>query len=334
MGMIKMLETFRNTHINRRISPHPLRKALAITACAAAGLIALAVPAAATQAAAGAPTAVPPNQAPRSAVALAFDPVGAGFAFYRGVDNAVYMRTFTGTSRTWSAQSRIGGVIVGAPAAATGRITVIVAARGTNNALWLRWMKGGTWGKWTSWGGVLTSSPAISATVDGRIDVFVRGTDRAVWTRTLPAGGTLTRWRSLGGRVTTAPAVPNTLTEVYAAGTDHAVWVKFPGSAWKSLGGRTYSAPALGYIPQSNGGIVLVRGTDNALWENGVGGGGSTGWRKIGRTLIDAPTAAGTRVPNTYMMVGIIGTDHALWTATSPGWMTWSGFTRAWIPQG
>ena len=43
----------------------------------ATGLIGLAaVPAAAAQAAAGAPAAVPPNQAPRSAVALAFDPAG------------------------------------------------------------------------------------------------------------------------------------------------------------------------------------------------------------------------------------------------------------------
>jgi hypothetical protein len=333
MGMIKMLETSRNTHINWRISPHPLRKALAITACAAAGLIGLAVPAAATQVAAGAPTAVPPNQAPRSAVALAFDPAGAGFAFYRGVDNAVYMRTFSGTGPTWSAQSRIGGGVIGAPAAAVARTTVVVAARGTNNALWLRMMHNGTWGKWTSWGGVLTSSPAISGTSDGRIDAFARGTDGAVWTRALPAGGTLTRWRSMGGRVTTAPAVPNTLREVYAAGTDHAVWVNF-GSGWKSLGGRTYSAPALGYIPQSNGGIVLVRGTDNALWGKVVTGGpGPSSWRKIGGTLIDAPTAAGTRVPDTYIIVGVIGTDHALWTSTSHG-NSWSGFTRAWVPQG
>jgi len=74
----------RNTHINRRISSRPLWKALAVTACAAGGLIGLAVSAAATQAAVGAPSAVPPNQASRSAVALAFDPAGAGFAFYRG----------------------------------------------------------------------------------------------------------------------------------------------------------------------------------------------------------------------------------------------------------
>ena len=331
-----MIGISQETHIKWRLSPHPLRKALAVTACVAGGLLGLAtVPAAAAQAAAGTPAAAPPNQAPRSTVALAFDPAGAGFAFYRGADTAVYLRTFSGTGPAWSAQSRVGGVIVGAPAAAVAGTTVVVAARGTDNALWLRMMRHGTWGSWTSWGGVLTSSPAISGTADGRIDVFARGADLAVWTRTLPGGGALTPWRSIGGRVTTAPAVPNTLTEVYAAGTDHAVWV-YTGSGWRSLGGRTYSAPAVGYIPQSNGGFVLVRGTDNALWGNGIGGGGSTGWRKIGSRLItDSPAAAGTREPAPHMIAAVIGTDHAVWTTMYPvSNGSWSAFTRAWVPEG
>ena len=273
---------------------------------------------------------MPPDQAPRSAVALAFDPAGAGFAFYRGADNAVYTRTFSGPGPAWSAQSRVGGVITGAPAAAVARTTVVVAARGTDNALWLRMMHNGTWGDWASWGGALSSSPAVSGTADGRIDVFARGTDLAVWTRTLPAGGALTPWRSIGGRVTTAPAVPNTLAEVYAAGTDHAVWVN-SGSGWKSLGGRTYSAPAVGYLPQSNGGIVYVRGTDNALWGQGAPSGPvPASWRKIGGKLTDAP-AAETREPAIRAIVGVIGADHALWT--TPG--AWSNtFTRAWAPVG
>ena len=324
-----MFKTCRTTHINRRISSHLLRKALVAITCTAAVLLGLAaVPAAVTQANAGVPRTVPPNQAPRSAVALAFDPTGAGFAFYQSQDNAVYWRSFS--TSTWSAQSGLGGNIVGAPAAAVARTTVIVAARGTNNALWLRMMHNGTWGRWTSWGGALSASPAISGTSDGRIDVFVRGTDHAIWTRTLPFGGALTPWKSIGGRVTTAPAVPNGLTEVYAAGTDHAIWANF-GSGWKRLGGRTYSAPAIGYIPQSNGAFVYVRGTDNALWGNAIGGGASSGWRKIGGKLIDAPTAAGTREPEPHTIVAVIGTDHAVWT-TSGGWS--NTFTRAWVPQG
>jgi hypothetical protein len=332
--MMKMAES-RDKNLKWRFSPHQLRKALAVTACTAAALTGLAAAPGAAAQAPGAAAAVPPAQAPRSAVALAFDPAGTGFAFYRGVDKAVYMRTFRGTRPTWSAQSRLGGGIVGAPAAAVAGTTVIVAARGTDNALWLRMRHNGTWGRWTSWGGGLTSSPAISGTRGGRIDVFVRGTDGAVWTRVLPAGGRLAPWRSIGGRVTTAPAVANTLTEVYAAGTDHAVWAN-AGRGWSRIGGRTYSAPAAGYIPQSNGGFILIRGTDSALWANGIGGGGSTGWRKMGsKLIIDNPTAAGTRVPTPHMIAAVIGTDHAVWTAIYPvGNGSWSSFTRAWVPKG
>ena len=108
-----------------------------------------------------------------------------------------------------------------------------------------------------------------------------------------------------------------------------------PGRDGPGIGGLTYSAPAAGYIPQSNGGFVLIRGTDNALWANGIGGGGSTGWRNVGGKLIDNPTAAGTRQPTPHMIAAVIGTDHAVWTAmypTSNG--SWSGFTRAWVPKG
>ena len=336
-----MQEMSRSADISRRVSQYLFRRALALVACAVAGLTGLAaVPATAAQAAAGAPAAAPPNQAPRSSVALAFDQAGVGFALYRGGDNAVYMRTFSGSGPAWSAQSRIGGVIVGAPAAAGAATTVVVAARGTDNALWLRIMRNGTWGKWTSWGGVLSASPAITVGSDSRIDAFVRGTDRALWTRALQAGGSLTAWKSLGGRLSTGPAAvkfQDNDSYVAAVGTDHAVWTTstLGGWKWKSDGGRSYSAPAIGYIPQSNGGFLLVRGTDNALWANGLGGGASTGWRKAGSMLTDAPTAAGTREPAPHMIAAVIATDHAVWTTMYPtNGGSWSGFTRAWLLQG
>jgi hypothetical protein len=337
-----MIRTSQGTHLRRRrhLSPDSFRKALAVAACAAAGLIGLAVvPAAAAQMARGASASVPPNQAPRSAAALAFDPAGAGFAFYRGADNAVYMRAFSGSGPAWSAQSRIGGVITGAPAAAVAHTTVVVAVRGADNALWLRTLRNGTWDRWTSWGGVLSASPAIAGGSDGRIDVFVRGTDNALWTRTLRAGGPLTAWKSLGGRLSTGPAavtIQDNFFDVAAAGTDGAVWMTSTSGGWKwvPVGGRTYNAPAIGYIPQSNGAFLYVRGTDNALWGKGLAAGPvPPTWRKIGGALTDAPTAAGTRepppVPRT--IVGVIGADHALWT-TKGGWS--NIFTRAWVPVG
>jgi hypothetical protein len=146
---------------------------------------------------------------------------------------------------------------VGTPAAAVARTTAVVAARGTHNTLRLRMMHNGTWGQWTSWGGTLSASPAITGGRDGRIDAFVRGADNALWTRRLRSGHPLTAWKRLGGHLSTAPAAVtfgNSL-EVAAGGTNHAVWLASTDSkwAWTSADGRTYSAPAIGYIPQSNG---------------------------------------------------------------------------------
>ena len=334
-----MLKTFPKIRSHSRTPQHLLRKTLLVFACAATGLGLAAVPAPATVGTAVAPLAAPPNQAPRSAVALAFDSTGSGFAFYRGQDNAVYMRTFRGS--TWSAQRRLGGVIVGAPAAAVARTTVVVAARGTDNTLRLRMMHNGTWGRWTSWGGALSASPAITGGSDGRIDAFVRGKNNALWTRTLRPGHPLTAWKSLGGRLSTAPAavtIQDNYFDVAAGGTDHAVWTASTATkwAWKSVGGRTFSAPAIGYIPQSNGEYILIRGTDGRLWANGFGGQTSTGWRRIGgKLMIGGPTAAGTRQPTPHITAAIRGTDHAVWTTRYPTANGgWSGFTRAWVPKG
>ena len=333
-----MLKTFPKIRSHSRTPQHLLRKTLLVFACAATGLGLAAVPAPATVGTAVAPLAAPPNQAPRSAVALAFDSTGLGFAFYRGQDNAVYMRTFRGS--TWSAQRRLGGVIVGAPAAAVARTTVVVAARGTDNTLRLRMMHNGTWGRWTSWV-VPFASPAITGGSDGRIDAFVRGKNNALWTRTLRPGHPLTAWKSLGGRLSTAPAavtIQDNYFDVAAGGTDHAVWTASTATkwAWKSVGGRTFSAPAIGYIPQSNGEYILIRGTDGRLWANGFGGQTSTGWRRIGgKLMIGGPTAAGTRQPTPHITAAIRGTDHAVWTTRYPTANGgWSGFTRAWVPKG
>lgn len=129
--------------------------------------------------------AVPANQAATSAVALTADPGGFDRAFYRGQDGSVYQRTVR--DGVWSAQTAIGGKIVGAPAAALAQTTLVVAVRGTDGALWLRMNNQGTWGPWQSLGGVLASAPAVIGDATGRIDVFVRGTNNQLYTRARPS---------------------------------------------------------------------------------------------------------------------------------------------------
>jgi hypothetical protein len=91
-----------------------LRKMSILVACMAAGALGVGVMPAVTQTARA---AVPASQPPRSAVALAIDSGGTGYALFRGQGDAVYLRTVR--NGAWSAQASLGGTIIGAPAAPT-----------------------------------------------------------------------------------------------------------------------------------------------------------------------------------------------------------------------
>jgi peptidoglycan/xylan/chitin deacetylase (PgdA/CDA1 family) len=306
-----------------------LRRASILAACAAAGALGIGV----LPAAPAALAAVAPNQAPRSAVALAVDSAGTGYAFFRGQGDAVYLRTVRNGS--WSGQISLGGTIIGAPAAAiAGNSTVVVGARGTDSALWVRTLSDGTWSPWRSWGGRMSASPALAGASDGRAYAFSRGSSGSLQTASMAPGGAVTGWTDLGGKLITAPAAVSTApgsAEVYAAGTDHAVWRDALSggrwSGWQRIGGATYSAPAVAQVPGSNGTHVFARGTDNALWENTASGGAFGGWHKLGGVLIDGPAAAGSPAPG--IDVAVRGTDTAVWTASYRSGR-WSGFARAW----
>ncbi len=300
--------------------------------CVAAGALGLGVVPGTSQAA---PTAVPANQAARSAVALAVNLAGSGYAFYRGQGDAVYLRTVR--NGAWSAQAGLGGTIIGAPSGTVaGNSTVVVGARGTDNALWVRTLSNGTWSAWRSWGGSMSASPALAGASDGSVYAVIRGADGSLLAARGAPGGALTAWTRLGGRLITAPAVVSTTpgsAEVYAVGTDHAVWRDALSggrwSGWKRIGGATYSAPAAARMPGSNSVQVLVRGTDNALWADTGTAGAFAGWRRAGGVLIDSPAASGTPAPG--VAVAVRGTDNAVWAATYRSG-AWSGFSRAWVP--
>jgi peptidoglycan/xylan/chitin deacetylase (PgdA/CDA1 family) len=278
--------------------------------------------------------AVSPGQAARSAIALTVDAAGTGYAFYRGQDDGVYLRTVR--DGAWSAQTSLGGTIVGAPAATVAGSTVAVAGRGTDNALWVRTLSNGVWGPWRSWGGTISASPALTGASNGRIDAFGRAPGGTLWTATSSPVGAVTGWTGLGGAVITAPAAvasaPGTI-ELFAAGTDHAVWRDAMSSGvwsgWKPIGGATYSAPSAACIPGSNGVWVFARGTDNALYTSTGNAGEFSGWRKVGGVLIDGPAATGTSAPG--IDVAVRGTDGAVWS-TSYRAGSWSAFARTWVP--
>jgi peptidoglycan/xylan/chitin deacetylase (PgdA/CDA1 family) len=279
--------------------------------------------------------AVPANQAATSAVALAADPSGLDFALYRGQDGAMYQRTYR--DGAWSGQTAIGGKIVGAPAAAFAGPTLVVAARGTDGALWLRMNNQGTWGPWQGLGGILSAAPAVVGDASGRIDVFARGADNRLYTRTRPAGGGWSGWTGLGGQLGSGPAAVSFGSgglDVFVTGVDHIVWHRTRSaggwSAWRSLGGRSYTAPAATWNPQSGTTWVFVRDTNNVLHlKQGDRTGTWTGWQSLGGVLIDAPAAVTTATGGVDVVVR--GTDNALWSRRHRNG-AWSGWSGSWVP--
>src|SRR5260370_25351168 len=73
-----------------------------------------------------------------------------------------------------------------------------------------------------------TSTPSVVPGQDGRLELFARGRDNALWhTRQTSAGGAFDPWSSLGGTINSAPAaVPRggSLLYRYAAGWDGRIW--------------------------------------------------------------------------------------------------------------
>lgn len=130
-----------------------------------------------------------------------------------------------------------------------------------------------TWSGWESLGGVLPSgeAPTVVSWGSNRLDVFVKGTDNALWHRWWD-GSRWGGWESLGGILTSTPSAvswgPYRL-DVFVQGTDRALWQKsWNGnlwSQWHSLGGILTSQTAA--VSWGRYRLdVFARGTDNALW--------------------------------------------------------------------
>ncbi|MEK9495066.1 hypothetical protein V2H77_01025, partial [Photorhabdus sp. P32] len=85
----------------------------------------------------------------------------------------------------------------------------------------------------------VTNKPAVSRNLDGRLEVFVRGADNALWHiwQTAP-NSDWSNWQSLGNTITSNPAVyanADGRLEVFARGADNAlwhIWQTAPNSGW------------------------------------------------------------------------------------------------------
>jgi hypothetical protein len=129
--------------------------------------------------------------------------------------------------------------------------------------------------------------PAVSSWGNNRLDVFVRGTDNALWHKWWDGSSWSSGWENLGGILTSSPGAVSwgyNRIDVFVKGTDNALWHKWwdgaSWSGWESLGGVLTSAPTVSSWGD-NRLDVFVKGTDNALWHKWWAGGWS-GWEFLG----------------------------------------------------
>jgi subtilisin family serine protease len=176
----------------------------------------------------------------------------------------------------------------------------------------------------------------------GRLEVFARGTDHALWHiwQTAPNNG-WSGWASLGGRID-QPAIARNADgrlEAFAMGTDHALWHKWqvsPGggwSGWASLGG---TIDMLAVERNADGRLeVFARGMNGALyhiWQTPPNGGWS-GWASLGGTI---DMLAVKRNADGRLEVFARGMNRAVYhiwqTAPNGGWSGWASLA-GWIEQ-
>jgi hypothetical protein len=173
----------------------------------------------------------------------------------------------------------------------------------------------------------VSSSPTV-AWGPNRLDVFVLGTNRALyhkWWNGSAWGPSLTGYENMGGICTSSPQVvawgPNRL-DVFVTGTDSALYHKWwNGSAWgpsltgyENMGGICVGDPrVVSWGP--NRLDVFVLGTNRALyhkWWNGSAWGPSlTGYENMGGVCVGQPEVVSWG-PN-RLDVFVIGTDRALY---------------------
>jgi len=174
----------------------------------------------------------------------------------------------------------------------------------------------------------------------GRLEVFVRGSDRAVWHmwQTAPNNG-WSSWASMGGWVDIISSARNAdgRLELFVRGSDAAVWHNWQTapnngwSGWASLGGWV---DRVAVAKNADGRLELfVRGSDGAVWHNWqtAPSNGWSGWSSLGG-WVDLLSIG--RNADGRLEIFARGSDHALWhkwqTAPNNGWSNWE-YLGGWI---
>jgi len=199
------------------------------------------------------------------------------------------------------------------------------------------------WSGFSRLGGVtIVGDPAVARNADGRLEVFVVGTDHSLYHnfQTLAGSNSWSGFTRLGGNVITDPVVGEDADgriEVFVVGTDHAVWRNAETvvsnsnsySGFNSLGGSILGEPAV--ARNTDGTLELfVVGANKQLLHNFQSAANSNNWvgfSSLGGAVILDPVVAQNQ--DGRLEVFVIGTDNGIWHKfqTSPSsHLSYSGF--------
>jgi hypothetical protein len=175
---------------------------------------------------------------------------------------------------------------------------------------------------WNDLGGYMTSSPFMITDSQGRIHIFVRGSDNALWDNVDAT------WQGLGGYITSNPFAirdDQGRIHIFVRGNNGALLDRVIGGSWISLGGYITSNPSAVLAPNGDHLEIFVKGSDNALWMNAFDPGALTGsWSRLGGVITSDPYAIydsqGT------MHVFVRGNEGALWENTNRNWLNRGGY--------
>jgi len=271
------------------------------------------------------------------------DNQGRRHVFVRGGDNALW----DNVDGSWIS---LGGTLTSAPYAAkdkNGRIHIVV--RGGDYALWDYVFDTASWnGGWKGLGGYLSTqaTAAMEPTYGVLMKIVVRGGDNSLWLCEFNVDDLSSyNWIGLGGYLNSWPFVifdQNSRMHIFVAGGDNALWdnrgVLSSGiyvHNWHGLGGVMQGAPFSTLEPgQPNYVVVMVRGTDNALWiadVNALGDPETCNWISFGGYLTSETFAS---IDTSYRVHTFVrGGDGAMWEnvfSSNP----WNPSGALWIRHG
>ena len=193
----------------------------------------------------------------------------------------------------------------------------------------------GGWGEWSSLGGQLASgtSPAVCAQNANSLDVFVVGTDNALWHKHYQSTSGWGNWESLGGYLTSDPAAVSRSAgkiTVFVRGSSGSLWSMSTTdggatwSGWNEIGGQLLAGTSPTAYAWGNDRIGwLVTGTNNVLYHMWDDAAGRHGWENLGGYLTSSPAA--TSSGSGAIDVFVRGGSGALWQMEyNNGWSGWT----------